>query len=246
MTALGGAATLLPLLLALPVGSFAGLLADRLPRGEPVLAGRSSCRSCGAVLGVPDLVPVLSWLLLRGRCRHCAAPIGADPLAVEMAALGLAAAAVSVLPETLVWPGCMLGWLLLALGLADLRHMLLPDALTLPLGLLGVTLALVGGPVGVAASLIGAGVGFAVLGSVMLGHRHLRGFDGMGLGDVKLLAAGGTWVGWQGLPMVVLVATLGTLLVALVTTRCRVGRDLAVPFGPGLASGIWVSFVLQA
>lgn len=144
----------------------------------------------------------------------------------------------------LAWPGVLLGGALLALALIDLRTMLLPDALTLPLCAAGLVLALAGVTLPVRDALLGAGIGYAAIAGIVLLYRRLRGRDGMGLGDAKLLAAGGAWVGWQALPMVLLVAALGTLAVVLVRTRGRAARDLAVPFGPGLAAGIWLAFVL--
>jgi leader peptidase (prepilin peptidase)/N-methyltransferase len=242
--------TLLPLLAALPFGSFAALLADRLPRDESVLTGRSRCRSCGRTLTARDLVPVLSWLWLRGRCRCCRQPIGFDPLLAELAALGVAAGAVVVLPPALVWPGCLLGWCLLALALADARHMLLPDALTLPLCAAGLGVALAQGGAALAAAMAGAVLGYAVPAAIGAAYRRLRGHDGIGLGDAKLLAAGGAWLGWAALPSVLLLAALGTLAAALVAAlvagRGRVEPDLAMPFGPGLAGAIWLVFLAGA
>jgi leader peptidase (prepilin peptidase)/N-methyltransferase len=233
----GWLCSVMPLLLAPAIGSFAALLASRLPRGEAVLLGRSRCDACGTPLRVMDLLPLLSWLVLRGRCRSCGASIGSVPILAEAGALAAAAWAVMVLPPDLVWPGCGLAWLLLALALADARHMMLPDPLVLALGALGIVLATLRAGALPADALLGASLGYAMLATALLGYRHLRGRAGLGWGDAKLLAAGGAWVGWQGLPSVLLVATLATLAVA--AWRGLDGAR-AIPFGPGLALGIWL------
>lgn len=132
---------------------------------------------------------------------------------------------------------------LLALAWIDLRTMPLPDALTLPLCDMGLVLALAGHTVPVRDALPGAGIGYATIAGIVHLYRRLRGRDGMGLGDAKLLAASGAWVGRQALPLVLLVAALGTLAVVLLHMRGRAARDTAVPFGPGLAVGIWLAFV---
>jgi leader peptidase (prepilin peptidase)/N-methyltransferase len=227
----------MPLLLAPAIGSFAALLAYRLPREQAVLVARSRCDSCGTPLRAADLVPLLSWLVLRGRCRSCGASIGVIPFLAEAAALAAAAWAVIALPPDLVWPGCGLAWLLLALALADARSMMLPDPLVLALGALGLGLAAVRGADPSIEAFLGALLGFAILSTALLAYRRLRGRAGLGWGDAKLLAAGGAWVGWQGIASVLLVATLATLTVA---AWRGLGGARAIPFGPGLALGIWV------
>ncbi len=222
-------------------GSFVGLVAERLPQGAPVLAGRSRCAACTAVLGPAELVPILSWLALGGRCRRCRAPIGLRLPAVELAALAVAAWAAAVVPPGLVWPSCVLGWTLLALALIDLDHWLLPDVLTLPLAAAGLATAAwwtAGWP---GDGLIGAVAGGGVLALVAAGYRRLRGRDGLGGGDVKLVAAGGAWLGWQGLPSLILIAALCGLAFGLARGLGRGGGIAArVPFGPPLALALWL------
>lgn len=147
------------------------------------------------------------------------------------------------LDATTVMAGLLLGVTLLALVAIDLHTLRLPDVLTLPLCAAGLALALAGITLPARDALLGAGIGYASIAGIAHFYRWLRGRDGMGLGDAKLLAAGGAWVGWQGLPMVVLIAALGTLAVVVVRTRGRPAGTLAVPFGPGLAAGIWLAFV---
>lgn len=218
----------LPLLLGLPAGAVARLLAAWLTRG-----------------GAGGLPARPAW----------AAPAG----------LGVSAVALALLPPGLVWPGCVLGWLLLALVLADLGAMLLPDALTLALLLAGWAWVAAGVGPAAADALAGMALGFGVPWLVARAYRRLRGRDGLGLGGAKLLGAAGPWIGWQGLPTALAAGALATLAVLLLVRRLPVRRlpvrrlpmrrlpvrrrrcaDAAVPFGPGLAAGIWLAFALQA
>jgi leader peptidase (prepilin peptidase)/N-methyltransferase len=113
----------LPIIVAPFIGSFLGVLIRRLPAGEPVAMARSACAACGRRLGARDLVPLVSFLLLRGRCRICGAPIGWFHPAIELAALGVALwAALTQDAPGLVWASCVLGWTLLALGWIDVEH----------------------------------------------------------------------------------------------------------------------------
>jgi len=190
------------------VGSFLALLVVRVPEGEGVALGRSICRSCRHPLGVRDLVPVVSWLWARGRCRHCRAPVSAFYPGVELAALGIALWAAAVTPGWLFWASCGLGWTLLALALIDWRSLVLPDALTLPLLAAGLAVAWLIEPAKLAPHLLGAASGFALFAAIGWLYARLRGRDGLGPGDAKLLAAAGGWVSWSGLPSVALLAAL--------------------------------------
>ena len=188
-----------PLILAPFVGSFLGVLIRSLPEGRPVALRRSACEACGQALGPIELLPIVSFVVLRGRCRHCGAPIARMHLAVELAALGVAAWAASVLADApTLWAGCVLGWTLLALGWIDWTHMVLPDALTLPLVLagLGVTWRLE--PEALTDHAAAAIAGYVAFRLLELGYRRLRGRDGLGQGDAKLAAACGAWVGTRG------------------------------------------------
>lgn len=234
--------TTLPLLIAAPfVGSFLGVLVDRLPRGESVALDRSRCRGCGRALGPLELVPVVSWLVQRGRCRGCGCRIPAWLPGIELAALAVAGWAVAVVPEALALPSAVLGWALLALSAIDARTGFLPERLTLPLlaGGLAVNAWIAGGvPVD---ALVGAVAGWGLFAAIIVAYRAWRGRDGMGWGDATLLAVGGAWTGWAGLPGTVLVAGLAGLAGALAAGIRR--PDAAVPFGPALAFGIWVTWL---
>ena len=129
MTALSEFHWLILLLAAPFIGSFLALLIVRLPAGAPVVSGRSRCPSCGNTLAALDLVPLLSWLISRGRCRHCGEPVSRLYPGIEIAALVIAAWSLAVLPGWLAWAGAAFGWVLLVLSLIDARDFLLPDAL---------------------------------------------------------------------------------------------------------------------
>jgi leader peptidase (prepilin peptidase) / N-methyltransferase len=233
---------LLALLVGPFVGSFLGVVVERLPVGRPIALGRSSCDCCGEALGGRDLVPVVSWLARRGRCR-CGA-IRLDPFypGIELAALAVALSAVMVLSGWLLWASLALGWTLLALAAIDLRHFVLPDVLSLPLVPAGLAVAWLIDPARLGDHAIGAVAGFAGFALIAWLYRRLREREGLGLGDAKLLGAGGAWLGWQALPSVV--ALGAALALALALARAVAGAKLSpttrIAFGPYLALAIWV------
>jgi len=233
---------LAPVLAAPLIGSFLGTLIQRLPAGRKVVFGRSSCPHCHHLLGLRDLVPILSWLVSRGRCRYCGARLGLFYPAIELAAIVVALWAVALLSGWLVWASCALGWTLLALVVIDQHHFTLPDALTLPLVPAGLAVAYLAAPDSLIDHGIGAAAGFAAFLLMGWAYRALRGREGLGLGDAKLLAAAGAWVAWQGLPGVVLLAAAAALAVVLVQSLA--GRRLTltsrVAFGPYLCFGTWL------
>lgn len=231
-----------PVLAAPFVGSFLGVLVTRLPGDEPVVWGRSACDSCGHRLGARDLMPLVSWLALSGRCRYCGAAIAGFYPAIELGAIAIALWAASVADGWLLWATCALGWTLLALALVDWRDGILPDALTLPLLALGLGVTYFSDPTHLADSAIGAAAGFLFFVAIRWLYRRLRGREGMGLGDAKLLAAAGAWVAWDGLPSVVLVATALGLAAALIMALRgrRMTGDLSLAFGPALCAGLWI------
>jgi leader peptidase (prepilin peptidase)/N-methyltransferase len=219
-----------PVIAAPFVGSFLGVLVLRMPAGQKLALARSACPHCGTTLGVAELVPLVSWLALRGRCRHCSA------------ALGIAAWAMLALPAPLVWVGCALGWTLLAAALIDLRHLILPDALVLPLIPAGIALHALVAPDRWPDHAIGAAAGYLGFVAVRALYGAIRRREGLGLGDAKLLAAAGAWVGWQGLPSVVFLAAAAALAGLLAFRAAGHDVDLKgeIPFGPALALAIWV------
>jgi leader peptidase (prepilin peptidase)/N-methyltransferase len=228
-------------LVALVIGSFVGALVVRLPMGVGIAVGRSRCPSCGHQLAPADLVPLASYLWRRGRCRYCLARIGIFYPAVELASLAIALWAATLTQGPLLWASCVLGWTLLALGLIDWREHILPDALTLPLLLVGLAVAWFLERNALVDRLLGAALGYAIFALIAWGYWRWRGREGLGMGDAKLLAALGAWVGGSGLPGVVLIAAVVALAVALFRAL-RGGLDLGerIPFGPYLAAAGWL------
>lgn len=226
-------------------GSFLALVAARLPLGRPVVGGRSQCDACGRVLGPLELVPLFSFIVLRGRCKGCGAAIPGSTWIMELLAglVGLLAVMLARTPADLVW--AVFGWLLLLLAALDLRHHWLPLRLTALLALSGVA-ALFVAHGDMLASLAGGAAGFLGLEAVRVGYRVLRGREGIGGGDPLLLGGIGLWMGWQALPFVVIVASLvGFGLIALWKLRgAEVGPATRVPLGACLAIaaiGVWMA-----
>ena len=238
------------LLIAPFIGSFLGLVIRRLPDGLPIAFARSVCEECGVRLKTRDLVPVLSWLAQKGRCRYCGHRLDWFYPGVELAALAVALSAILVdggpgggqTGDDGAWLDCLLGWWLLTLGWIDLRRGLLPDVLTLPLVLAGLAAAGVFEPVELTQRALGAALGYTSLVVVAAVYRKLRGREGLGRGDAKLLAASGAWVGAAALPQIILLAALVALLAAagLRLAGVRLGAHSALPFGPFLALATWV------
>ncbi|MGH8201110.1 MAG: prepilin peptidase [Steroidobacteraceae bacterium] len=210
---------------------------------------RSACPACKAQITALQNVPILSYLVLRGRCANCGARISVRYPIVE-ALTGILSAAVAW-KLGFAWPtmaGLILTWFLVALAFIDIDHHLLPDSLTLPLLWLGLLLSLFAPapgmapiPVDMRSSIIGAIAGYLCLWSVYHLFRLLTGKEGMGYGDFKLLAALGAWLGWRMLlPTVLIAAAVGAVAgIALLAAR---GQNRATPiaFGPFLAAAGWL------
>lgn len=234
------------LLLGAPMGSFAALLADRLPRGQPVIFTRSRCDRCGTSLRWHELVPLISYLLLRGRCATCGATIPARLWQAELAGIALAALA---LWAELGLVGAAVFWCLLALILSDLRFYRLPDPLTGALVFLACVAAFwpMAGPAadwsGLGRAVMGGAIGAGVFWALSAGYLALRGRHGMGAGDIRLMAGLGALVvpqaGWLVLALLTLIAGLSGLALGLCRARRRgrgLRRHLRLPFGACLAS----------
>jgi leader peptidase (prepilin peptidase)/N-methyltransferase len=224
------------------VGSFLGVVVTRLPRGETVLTGRSRCDLCARPLGPLDMMPLVSWIARRGRCRCGEARLPALYPLLELAALGVVFWAWTELQGWLLLASCLLGWTLLTLAVIDAREMLLPDSLTLPLIPVGLLAVFAVDPGRLPAHTIAALAGFVLFEVTARLYRRIRGREGLGQGDAKLLAAGGAWVGPFGLPSVILLAALSGLTFTLVRRFAghRLGATTELPFGPHLALGIWL------
>jgi len=224
------------------IGSFLNVVIWRVPRGESIVSPPSACPRCGHAIRPFDNVPVLSWLLLRGRCRDCRAPISARYPLVE-AATGLLFVLVAV---RLGWTWALPAYLYLAaiglaLALIDLDTHRLPDALVLPAyPVLAVLLAVASWTADDWPALLRAVIGGAILWTLYFVLMAVRS-GGMGFGDVKLagvLGAGLAWLGWGALAIGASSAFLlgGTYAIGLLVSR-RAGRESRVPFGPWMVLG---------
>ncbi len=219
-------------------GSFLNVVVHRLPRGISLLRPRSHCPECGAAVRWFDNVPVLSYVLLLGRCRSCRKPISPRYPAVELATGALAAGVAARFGLTVAGLAAMaLVMLLLPLAFIDLEHHLLPDVLTLPGIALGLACSWAGALAPFVDALVGAAVGAALPYAVMVAYRRLRGVEGMGLGDVKLLAMIGAFLGWRGMLLTLAVGATGGALVGLTLIATGRGRrDTELPFGTFLCA----------
>jgi leader peptidase (prepilin peptidase) / N-methyltransferase len=261
-------------LFGLAIGSFLNVVIHRLPRmmerqwraqaadlearpapdeGERynLVTPRSRCPGCGAQIRAIHNVPVLSWLALRGRCAACRAPISARYPLVELAtAAAFAAVAWRFgfgLPALLA---LVFTAYLVALTAIDIDRQLLPDILTIPLLWIGLLAGLwhVAGaaapPAALRDAVIGAAAGYCFLWLVFQLFKLVTGKEGMGYGDFKLLAAIGAWLGWQMLPLVLLLAAVVGAVVGLaMIAASRLGRGVPIPFGPYLAGAGWIAML---
>lgn len=224
---------------------FLGLDAPEEPPPPGLVWARSRCPKCKAQLAAWENVPVLSWLALRGRCRHCREPISVQYPLVE-ALTGLASMAV-VWHFGLGWQAAaalLLTWFLIAMAVIDLRTTLLPDGLTLPLLWFGLLLSVFGVFVDAPTAILGAAAGYLSLWSVYWVFKLLTGKEGMGHGDFKLLAALGAFCGWQAILPILLVSSFFGAIMGAIYLAAR-GKDRAtpIPFGPFLAAAGWFHFL---
>lgn len=210
-----------------------------------LMVPRSACPHCGHAITAMENIPLLSWLWLKGRCRECQAPISARyPLVELLTALLSLVVAATFPPGWGLLAVLLLTWVLVALTFIDLDKMLLPDQLTLPLLWGGLLFNLAGGFVPLADAVIGAMAGYLVLWSLYWAFKLLTGKEGMGYGDFKLLAALGAWLGWQALPIVLLLSSLiGAIIgISLILLRNH-HQGKPIPFGPYLAIAGWIALL---
>ncbi len=212
-------------------GSFICCVIDRAPKGIDFVCSRSRCDYCGGTLAARDLVPIFSYLALGGRCRVCHKQLATHLMFAEIGILILTAAAVWFAPPDETLLAIVFAWLLLGLAQYDLVHGRLPDSLTVTLCVLGICCsALYRTPNTVLASILGASVGVLIPLCLARCYEFFTKRNGLGGGDIKLFGAAGAWVGWQGLSMLLLTASLSALLALLFTgSRSRLAR---ISFGP--------------
>jgi leader peptidase (prepilin peptidase)/N-methyltransferase len=193
------------------------------------------------MLWARDLVPLLSYWVLRGRCRFCEARIPLKLFTVEALAVSTTFVTLAIVEPGDRVAGVLLAWGLLALSWFDYEHGRLPNFLTLPLGVAGIAVAVISN-VALLDHLLGVVFGFVILTGIAFTYKRFRGYDGLGGGDVKMFAAIGAWVGWQGLPIVLLSASLSALVFCLMRGRPAAGAS--VRFGPFIAAAGWTVWVL--
>lgn len=225
------------------IGSAVAAAAMRLADGGTWGRAPSCCRACGRRLGLLDLVPVVSWLALRGRCRGCSVAISRAYPVIELGAVGVAGWAWLAVPAEVFAATCVLGWLLLALSAVDIRVRRLPDVLNLLLAAAGLATIAMVDAARVPEHLLGAALGYGAFVAVELAYRTIRKRDGLGRGDAKLLGGIGAWVGPLGLPWCIFIAAAGAIAFLLVSEKIR-GRKISaetdIAFGPFLAFGGWI------
>ena len=262
-------------ILSLLVGSFLNVVIHRLPimmerdwrrQAEEFLAPataasqststdrynlmvpRSACPKCGTQITALQNIPVISWLMLKGRCAHCRTDISARYPIIELST--------AILSGIVAWQfgftwhmaaALLLTWSLIALCMIDFDHQLLPDNLTLPLMWVGLSLSLLHGdvlPITPQDAIVGALVGYLSLWLVFHLFKLATGKEGMGYGDFKLLAALGAWLGWQMLPLIIMLsACVGAAVgISLILLRGR-DRNNPIPFGPYLAAAGWIALL---
>ncbi|WP_158771008.1 A24 family peptidase [Paraglaciecola sp. L1A13] len=205
----------------------------------------STCPKCQHKIRAWENIPVISWLLLRGKCSQCHNRISIRyPLVELFTAFCSVWIAWHYGYSTSALAGIFLTWLLIALIFIDIDTMLLPDQLTLPLLWMGLLFSVVNPSVTSADSIIGASAGYLSLWSVYWVFKLLTGKEGMGYGDFKLLAALGAWIGWQYLPIVILLSSLvGAIIGICILTLQGKDKGQAIPFGPYLAIAGWLTLL---
>jgi len=258
------------LLIGLCVGSFLNVVIYRLPlmmeaqwRGdccellelEPEKAAatqtlnlavpNSHCPQCKAAVQPWQNIPVVSYVLLGGKCGNCAEPISLRYPSVELVTGLLTLALTFILPfGPALFGAILLTWALVALTMIDIDHQLLPDNITLPLLWLGLAFNVSATFAPLQDAVIGAIAGYLSLWSVYWIFKLLTGKDGMGYGDFKLLAALGAWLGWQQLPMIIIfssvIGVVGAIVLMLLKKQ---GKDIPIPFGPYLAVAGWIALL---
>ena len=237
-------------IIGLMVGSFANVCVYRIPRGDSVAFPGSHCPTCQHEIAWYDNIPLLSWLLLKGKCRHCSSKISPRyPFLELLMAVSWAYLAWHFGPTVILLQSIILISLLWILTLIDLETGLLPNVLTLPGIVVGLVFAWWLGDI--ESALIGAVAGYAVFWSIARVFSLVMGVEAMGYGDFKLLAMLGAFMGWQALPFIVFMSSfVGAIVGTIYLKLTKQGKQTPIPFGPYLALAgmfwfIWGDIILQ-
>lgn len=227
------------------VGSFLNVCILRWPKEESVIKPRSHCPGCGKLIAGYDNIPIISWLILGGKCRHCKTRISVQYPLIELSVcLIWIFMAASYGSEIKALSGAIFFTILLGIALTDAREYIIPDEFSLGGLVIGILFSIAGGFSGIVAALLGAAVGFALLWGVGAAGTKLFKEDAMGGGDIKMMAMVGAFVGWQG---VLLTVFLGALLGTLVFVPLSVfGKKRLVPFGVFLSLGAAATWLAGA
>lgn len=253
------------------IGSFVNVVALRLPRimerdwkrearlvldlppearekddGLSLSSPRSTCPHCGTSIKPWHNIPVLGWIFLKGQCAQCKAAISIQyPLVELVSGLVTGVCAWNLGASMGLLSALLVTWMLLPMIIIDLRTQLLPDSLTLPLLWAGLIFNLLGwGFVDLESAVLGAVFGYGSFWLIFQIFRLLTGKEGMGFGDFKLLAALGAWLGWQALPLIILLSSVvGALIGGALMVSGRLNRETPMPFGPYLAVAGWIAML---
>ncbi len=249
----------------LMVGSFLNVVIYRLPemmkrnwlqqcaelRGETVntlpafnlVTPRSTCTQCGHKIAVWENIPIISYLILRGRCSGCHAPISLRyPVVEAITALMSGFVAWQYGYGLMAIAALIFVWALIALAVIDLNTQLLPDDITLPLLWIGLLVNLNNGFTDIQSAIIGAAAGYLSLWSIYWCFKLVTGKEGMGYGDFKLLSAIGAWLGWSILPLVMLFSSLVGAVVGIgLIIAAKLNKNIPIPFGPYLVGGALIA-----
>jgi len=220
------------------IGSFLNVCIYRLPLGQSIVWPASACESCRRELSWYENLPIVSWVVLGAKCRTCKAPLSIrHPIVEALTVIMFGTAAWYYGPTLLLASRLVFGCALIVLFAIDLEHHLLPNAITLPGILVGVAFSLVTEP-GWLASVVGAIVGGGMLWLIAEGYYRLRHEEGLGMGDVKMLAMIGAFIGWQLTIVTLMMASVAGSVVGIALIAARKGdMKYALPFGTFLAMG---------
>jgi len=210
-----------------------------------LLVPRSRCPDCGHKIPAWENIPVISYIFLSGKCSECKKPISIRYPVIETASGFMAvflAMYLGLVPELI--PAILLSWALLTLSVIDYDHQLLPDDITLTFLWIGIFINMFGMFTNLQSSVIGAIAGYGILWLVYMLFKILTGKEGMGYGDFKLLAMLGAWLGWQQIPLIIILSSLcGAIIgIGLIVIR-KHDKSRPIPFGPYLAMAGWISML---
>lgn len=215
------------------------------PEPFNIAVPQSRCPQCGHAIKAWQNIPVISYLILRGKCSGCKTSISVRYPAIELITMLMSLIVAwhfGATPQAFL--GIIVTWFLIGMSMIDVDHQLLPDSMTLPLMWIGLLAALIPVFADLQSAIIGAAMGYMILWSIYQLFKLVTGKEGMGFGDFKLLAALGALLGWQALPVIILLSSLVGAIVG-VTLIAITGRDknIPIPFGPYLAAAGWLAML---